>query len=168
MSGPVEVFTAHRGLMFGVAYRIPGSAADAEDVVQEAWLRWSKVDHGTVGEARGFLITTVSRLAIDRLRRLKAQRETYAGPWLPEPVGDDLLERTDNADLAFLTSIGAPGGPIDLTVTDINGAPAMLASTDGRPITVISFDIADDNRIAAVYLITNPEKLEYVSYISGI
>jgi len=79
------VFTEHRALLVGVAYRILGSVADAEDVVQEAWLRWSKVDHNTVEQPRAFLITTVSRLAIDRLRQVKAQRESYLGPWLPEP-----------------------------------------------------------------------------------
>ena len=81
-----EIFTEHRGLLIGVAYRILGSVADAEDVVQEAWLRWSKVDHAGVESPRAFLITIVSRLAIDRLRQVKAQRQAYVGPWLPEPA----------------------------------------------------------------------------------
>ncbi len=102
MSGPLEVFTTHRRLLIGVAYRVLGSAADAEDMVQEAWLRWSKVDHETIEEPRAFLITMVSRLAIDRLRQVKARRETYVGPWLPEPISSDRLEHTDNADLAML------------------------------------------------------------------
>jgi RNA polymerase sigma-70 factor (ECF subfamily) len=102
-----EIFTEHRGLLVGVAYRILGSAADAEDVVQEAWLRWSKVDHETVEQPRAFLITTVSRLAIDRLRQVKAQREAYVGPWLPEPVSDAIApgeraERADSVELAML------------------------------------------------------------------
>ena len=85
MARPEEIFTEHRGLLVSVAYRILGSVADAEDVVQEAWLRWSKVDHDAVEQPRAFLITIVSRLAIDRLRQVKAQREAYIGPWLPEP-----------------------------------------------------------------------------------
>src|SRR5688572_2233314 len=98
MTLPEQSFTEHRGLLVGVAYRILGSVADAEDVVQEAWLRWSKVDHSTVGQPRAFLITTVSRLAIDRLRQVKARREAYIGPWLPEPV---ILDRqAERAELA--------------------------------------------------------------------
>lgn len=102
MSRSVEAFTRHRSLLVGVAYRILGSAADAEDVVQESWLRWSKVDASTVAEPRAYLITTVSRLAIDRLRRLKAQREAYVGPWLPEPVATTDMERSETVELAML------------------------------------------------------------------
>lgn len=99
---PTAVFTEHRGLLVGVAYRILGSVADAEDVVQEAWLRWSKVDHSTVQQPRAFLITTVSRLAIDRLRQVKAQRESYIGPWLPEPwLADKQADRqAERAELS--------------------------------------------------------------------
>jgi RNA polymerase sigma-70 factor, ECF subfamily len=105
MSLPEEVFTEHRALLVGVAYRMLGSVADAEDVVQEAWLRWSKVDHDTVEQPRAFLITTVSRLAIDRLRQVKAEREAYVGPWLPEPVSDlpsEKAELADSVELAML------------------------------------------------------------------
>jgi RNA polymerase sigma-70 factor (ECF subfamily) len=80
------VFTAHRARLVGVAYRLLGSVADAEDVVQEAWLRWARVDTATVADPLAFLVRTVSRLALDRLRRIAARRETYVGPWLPEPV----------------------------------------------------------------------------------
>ena len=79
-------FTANRPLLVGVAYRLLGSVGDAEDVVQEAWLRWARVDTDTVVDPTGFLVRTVSRLALDRLRRVAARRETYVGPWLPEPV----------------------------------------------------------------------------------
>jgi RNA polymerase sigma-70 factor (ECF subfamily) len=70
----------------GVAYRILGSVADAEDVLQDAWLRWNTQDLKTVQSARAFLSTVVTRLSIDRLRRIRARRETYTGPWLPEPI----------------------------------------------------------------------------------
>jgi len=79
-------FTAHRSRLVGVAYRLLGSVGDAEDVVQEAWLRWARVDTATVADPLAFLVRTVSRLALDRMRRVAARRETYGSPWLPEPV----------------------------------------------------------------------------------
>ena len=84
--------------MTGVAYRILGQLGDAEDVVQEAWLRWAASDRAEVREPRAHLLRVVSRLAIDRLRRETARRETYVGPWLPEP----LLTEPDVADRAEL------------------------------------------------------------------
>lgn len=106
-------FDAHRGLLFGVAYRVLGSVADAEDVVQEAWPRWSAAGQREhIDDPRGFLVTVVTRLAIDRLRRIKARRETYVGPWLPEPlmlVGDppggdaaDEVTRAESVSMALL------------------------------------------------------------------
>lgn len=95
-----EVFEEHRSLLNGVAYRILGTAADAEDVVQEAWLRWARVSPDEVDNPRAYLVTVVSRLAIDRLRRASTQRESYVGEWLPEPVSDlpDAAERAELAD----------------------------------------------------------------------
>lgn len=95
-----EVFEEHRSLLNGVAYRILGTAADAEDVVQEAWLRWDRVAGGEVDNPRAYLVTVVSRLAIDRLRKASSQRESYVGEWLPEPVSDlpDGAERAELAD----------------------------------------------------------------------
>jgi RNA polymerase sigma-70 factor, ECF subfamily len=82
----LEPFETHRRLLFGVAYRMLGSAADAEDVVQEARLRWLAVDASQVENPRAFLVTTVSRLALDHLKSARVRREQYIGPWLPEPV----------------------------------------------------------------------------------
>lgn len=84
-----EVFEEHRPVLTGVAYRMLGRAADAEDVVQEAWLRWSSAAQEGVREPRAFLVRITTRLAIDRLRHLKSRREAYVGPWLPEPVVTD-------------------------------------------------------------------------------
>jgi RNA polymerase sigma-70 factor (ECF subfamily) len=70
----------------GISYRILGAVADAEDVLQDAWLRWSTTDAAQVNNPEAFLTTVVSRLSLDRLRRVKARREVYQGPWLPEPV----------------------------------------------------------------------------------
>ena len=102
-----DVFEEHRRLLTGVAYRVLGSVDDAEDVVQEAWLRWSKVDSATVQEPRAFLATTVTRLAIDRLRQARVHREVYPGTWLPEPVsglanGEERAALADSVDLALL------------------------------------------------------------------
>src|SRR5918997_3974937 len=80
------IFDEHRGLLVSVAYRVLGSVTDAEDAVQEAWLRWSSVDPSEIDDPRAFLVRVTTRLAIDRLRRAKARRESYVGPWLPEPV----------------------------------------------------------------------------------
>ncbi len=94
-----EVFEDHRSLLNGVAYRILGTAADAEDMVQEAWLRWSQVSPDTVDNPRAYLVTVVSRLAIDRLRSASSRRESYVGEWLPEPVSD-LPNAGERAELA--------------------------------------------------------------------
>ena len=82
----LTTFMASRGLLFGIAYRILGSAADAEDVVQETWLRWQTTDRGAVREPSAFLATTATRLAINVLNSARVKRETYIGPWLPSPV----------------------------------------------------------------------------------
>ncbi|MER6620161.1 MULTISPECIES: RNA polymerase sigma-70 factor [unclassified Streptomyces] len=84
-----DVFEEHRPVLLGVAYRMLGRVADAEDVVQDAWLRWSGGDRAGVREPRGYLVRVTTRLAIDRLRQIKARGETYVGPWLPEPYVTD-------------------------------------------------------------------------------
>ncbi|MFJ4844671.1 MULTISPECIES: RNA polymerase sigma-70 factor [unclassified Streptomyces] len=81
-----EAFRDARGTMFGIAYRILGSASEAEDVIQEAWIRWQTYDRSKVKNAQAFLATTVTRLAINVLQSARVRRETYVGPWLPEPV----------------------------------------------------------------------------------
>jgi RNA polymerase sigma-70 factor (ECF subfamily) len=81
----VAAFEKHRGLLTGVAYRMLGSVSDAEDMVQEAWLRWNGADTATVDSPRSWLLTVVSRLCLDRLKSARVQREQYYGTWLPEP-----------------------------------------------------------------------------------
>jgi RNA polymerase sigma-70 factor (ECF subfamily) len=86
----------HRPMLFGLAYRLLGSAHDAEDVLQDAYLRWSRVDRDKVAEPRRYLTRVVTTVAIDRLRQRQARRESYVGPWLPEPVPTvDLAERAE-------------------------------------------------------------------------
>ncbi|MFJ9737761.1 RNA polymerase sigma-70 factor [Streptomyces sp. NPDC101166] len=81
-----EAFVAHRNLLFTVAYEMLGSAADAEDVLQETWLRWVKVDLDGVGDQRAYLLRITTRQALNRLRTMKRRREAYVGQWLPEPL----------------------------------------------------------------------------------
>ncbi|MEU9454280.1 RNA polymerase sigma-70 factor [Streptomyces sp. NPDC048277] len=104
-----DVFEAHRPVLMGVAYRMLGRVADAEDVVQDAWLRWSGADRGEVREPRGYLVRITTRLAIDRLRQIRTRGETYVGPWLPEPyvtgVGATAPDAAERAELADSVSL---------------------------------------------------------------
>ncbi|ROQ27254.1 RNA polymerase sigma-70 factor (ECF subfamily) [Streptomyces sp. PanSC19] len=98
-----ELFEEHRPMLLGVAYRMLGRTADAEDVVQEAWLRWTAADRAAVREPRAFLVRITTRLAIDRLRQAQARRESYVGPWLPEPLVTDFGPAApDTAERALL------------------------------------------------------------------
>ncbi|MBO2444319.1 RNA polymerase sigma-70 factor [Actinomadura nitritigenes] len=81
-----EAFLAHRNMLFTVAYEMLGSAADAEDVLQETWLRWVKVDVGQVRDQRAYLVQITTRQSLNRLRSMKRRKEAYVGPWLPEPL----------------------------------------------------------------------------------
>jgi RNA polymerase sigma factor (sigma-70 family) len=82
----LSAFMSVRPRLFGIAYRMLGSAAEAEDIVQDVWLRWQTADRSVVRDAAAFLVTTVTRLAINVMQSARARRETYVGPWLPEPV----------------------------------------------------------------------------------
>src|SRR3954462_7251159 len=95
-----DVFAAHRSLLFTVAYEMLGSAVDAEDVVQETWLRWAGVDHAEVRDPRAYLVRIVTRQALNRLRSRSRRREEYVGEWLPEPLatGPDLAADMELAE----------------------------------------------------------------------
>ncbi|MFE1023152.1 RNA polymerase sigma-70 factor [Streptomyces sp. NPDC058818] len=105
--GATETFVAHRNLLFTVAYEMLGSAADAEDVLQETWLRWAGVDLDTVRERRAYLVRITTRQALNRLRTLGRRKESYVGSWLPEPllttpdVADD-VELADSVSMAMM------------------------------------------------------------------
>ncbi|GAA5191438.1 RNA polymerase sigma-70 factor [Rugosimonospora acidiphila] len=95
-----EAFLAHRNLLFTVAYEMLGSAVDAEDVLQETWLRWVGVDLDTVLDQRAYLVRITTRQALSRLRTLRRRKESYVGPWLPEPLltAPDVAEDVELAD----------------------------------------------------------------------
>src|SRR3990172_7163793 len=105
----VETFSEYRSLLFSIAYRMLGSVMDAEDAVQDAFLRWQQAPAGEVRSPKSYLSTVVTRLCIDQLRSAKAQREQYIGPWLPEPLiteetadTDDKVALADSLSMAFL------------------------------------------------------------------
>jgi RNA polymerase sigma-70 factor (ECF subfamily) len=107
LDAAAEDFLRVRPRLFGIAYRMLGSVAEAEDVTQDAWLRWQTTDRAVVRDSTAFLVTTATRLAINRTQLAHVQRETYIGPWLPEPVdtaADPTLgaERAEALDMAVL------------------------------------------------------------------
>lgn len=109
MDDPTLTFDSHRRRLQGIAYRMLGSVAEAEEVVQDAWLRWHEADKASFDSAEAWLVTVVTRLSIDRLRAAKVQREHYIGAWMPEPTltespdtPEESLERADNISVAFL------------------------------------------------------------------
>lgn len=113
MDAATLAFDRHRPRLKGIAYRMLGSVAEAEDVVQDAWLRWNEAAHDALDSAEAWLVTVTTRLAIDRLRAVQAHRTHYVGTWLPEPVVSDgpgspatpeqLLGRAEDLSMAFLT-----------------------------------------------------------------
>jgi RNA polymerase sigma-70 factor (ECF subfamily) len=102
-----DTFVVHRNLLFTVAYEMLGSAADAEDVLQETWLRWVQVEPAEVRDARAYLVRITTRLSLNRLRTMKRRKEAYVGPWLPEPllttpdVADD-VELAESVSMALM------------------------------------------------------------------
>lgn len=108
MDHDIALFERHRGRLFGLAYRMLGAPADAEDVLHDAWLRWQAQDIAALDDPEAWLVTVTTRLALDRLRRARAEREQYTGPWLPEPLAPDgerpdaVLERDESLTLSFL------------------------------------------------------------------
>ncbi|GAA4480399.1 RNA polymerase sigma-70 factor [Microbacterium panaciterrae] len=111
---PEDPFVTHRGLLFTVAYEMLGSVADAEDVLQESWLRWSADDRGDVLDPRAYLVRIVTRQALNQLRTASRRREQYVGPWLPDPlrttpdVADDVV-LAESVSLAMLTVLETLG-----------------------------------------------------------
>ncbi|MEI7038345.1 RNA polymerase sigma factor SigJ [Fulvimonas yonginensis] len=108
MDTQTALFQQHRPRLFGLAYRMLGAPADAEDVLHDAWLRWHAQDTAALDDPEAWLVTVTTRLALDRLRRAKTEREHYTGPWLPEPLVPDAehpeaeLERDETINLSFL------------------------------------------------------------------
>jgi RNA polymerase sigma-70 factor (ECF subfamily) len=105
----IEVFTEHRKTLFGIAYRMLGRVSEAEDMVQEVWLRWQKQDPATIDSPKSWLVSTMTRLCIDQLRSARREREEYYGVWLPEPLmatsamePDKAAAVSDSLTMAFM------------------------------------------------------------------
>lgn len=108
MAADIDIFEAQRPRLTRLAYRMLGSVAEAEDAVQDAWLRWTRADED-IRDPVGWLVRVTSRLCIDRLRSAKVQREAYRGPWLPEPLIEEMsvdpVERAEDVSVAFLLAL---------------------------------------------------------------
>ncbi|MES5823865.1 RNA polymerase sigma-70 factor [Streptomyces sp. RG80] len=135
-----DVFEEHRPVLLGVAYRMLGRVADAEDVVQEAWLRWSGADRSEVREPRAYLVRVTTRLAIDRLRQVQARNEAYVGPWLPEPYATDFGDTVpDTAERAVLAdSVSLAVLVVLESLSPLERAVFVLREAFGYPYTEIA------------------------------
>ena len=140
-----DPFVTHRSLLFTVAYEMLGSAADAEDVVQETWLRWADVDPADVRDPRAYLVRIVTRQALNRLRTLARRREEYIGEWLPEPlltspdVAED-VEFAESVSIAMLTVLEtlAPAERAVFVLREVFDLPYadISAAVDKKPAAV--------------------------------
>jgi RNA polymerase sigma-70 factor (TIGR02957 family) len=140
-----DAFVRHRRLLFTVAYEMLGSASDAEDVVQEAWLRWADVDHAAVRDPRAYLVRVVTRQALNRLRTVARRREDYVGEWLPEPLltspdvsaDVELAESLSIAMLAVLETLG-PAERAVFVLRDVFDTPYdEIAEAVGKSATAV-------------------------------
>ncbi|MFC0598409.1 RNA polymerase sigma-70 factor [Streptomyces palmae] len=140
-----DPFVTHRRLLFTVAYEMLGSAADAEDVLQESWLRWADVDRSAVRDPRSYLVRIVTRQALNRLRTLSRRREDYVGEWLPEPlltspdVAED-VELAESVSIAMLTVLETLG-PVERAVFVLREVFDMpygeIAEATGKPAATV-------------------------------
>jgi RNA polymerase sigma-70 factor (ECF subfamily) len=147
MTEDAAAFDRHRRLLFTVAYQMLGSVADAEDAVQDAWLRWSAADRADVDDPKAYLVRIVSRLALDRLGAAHTRRETYVGPWLPEPLltetapdPGDTVEVAEQVSLALLVVLE--------TLSPLERAVFVLREVFGLPVAEVA--TAVDRSEAAV------------------
>jgi RNA polymerase sigma-70 factor (ECF subfamily) len=140
-----DPFVVHRSLLFTIAYEMLGSAADAEDVVQETWLRWADVRHSEVRDARAYLVQIVTRQSLNRLRTIARQREEYVGEWLPEPLltSPDVAEDAELAEslsIAMLTVLETltPTERAVFVLREVFDAPydEIAAAVDKSPAAV--------------------------------
>ncbi|MEU3614384.1 RNA polymerase sigma-70 factor [Streptomyces sp. NPDC006872] len=138
-------FVAHRNLLFTVAYEMLGSAADAEDVLQETWLRWVKVDLGQVQDRRAYLVRITTRQSLNRLRTMTRRKEAYVGPWLPEPLltAPDVAEDVELAEsvsmaLMLVLETLAPTERAVFVLREVFGVgyDEIAAAVDKNPATV--------------------------------
>ena len=149
----LDGFEGERARLTGLAYRITGSVADAEDVVQEAWIRWAARDPGRIDNPAGWLTTVTSRLALDRLRAQSRRREVYVGPWLPDPVPtarsvEETAELAESLTLGFLVLLESLG-PLERVAF-------LLGDVFGEPYSIIA-EVLGKNEPACRQLVSRPD-----------
>jgi RNA polymerase sigma factor (sigma-70 family) len=181
------VYEHLRPLLFSIAYRMVGSASDAEDIVQEAFLRFHRESSNgaEIESPKAWLSTVTTRLAINHVQSARVRRETYIGTWLPEPLITDTelegarqAETADSLSLAFLVLLESLG-PVERAVfhisrpsarlslssmrhVEVNGQPgALFVDPEGRPVLVVSLDIVD-GLVQTVRGVSNPDKLRHL------
>ncbi|MEU2043516.1 RNA polymerase sigma-70 factor [Nocardia niwae] len=140
-----DPFLEHRRLLFATAYRMLGTVTDAEDVLQDAWLKWNDTDRSTVRQPKSYLVRTVTNLSLNRLTSAKATRENYVGPWLPEPLltSPGIAEETELADtvstamLVVLETLGPVERAVFLLREVFGYTHAEIAETLDRPEAAI-------------------------------
>ncbi|MFG5407997.1 sigma factor [Piscinibacter sakaiensis] len=175
MDASTRTFLAHRPRLRSLAYRMLGSVAEAEDVVQDTWLRWQEADPAAIETPEAWLVTATSRLSIDRLRALKRQRADYPGLWLPEPIAtgeastaspEDTLERLGEVSAALLALLerltpearaafldAAASGRFD-ALQELLAADAELRGDGGGRVRSVGHPLHGARRIAQLYLAT--------------
>lgn len=120
-SSEIDPFVEHRRLLFGTAYQMLGSVADAEDILQDAWIKWHATDRDSVEHPKSYLVRAVTNLSLNRLTSARATRETYVGPWLPEPLitapnaAEEVTEMADSVSTAMLVVLETLG-PVERAV----------------------------------------------------
>jgi DNA-directed RNA polymerase specialized sigma24 family protein len=182
-----QVFTDHRELLFAIVYDLLGSVADTEDVLQETWLAWAgrAQDPGAapIANPRGYLVRVAVNQALARQAAIRRRRETYVGPWLPEPLltGADAADpavRAETVSVALLVVLGRdrvarfmtgvasrglpsqPSADLAFRYLLVNGDPAVLLFEGGAPFAVIVLDLTrTGDQVQTVYAIGNPDKL---------
>ncbi|MFI0411072.1 RNA polymerase sigma-70 factor [Actinomadura sp. 3N508] len=150
-----EPFEEHRSLLFAVAYRMLGTAADAEDAVQDAWLRWSAADRSAVADPKAYLVRITTNVALDRLRSARAQRETYVGPWLPEPMLTSPDVAAEGAELAESVSMAML--VVLETLSPLERAVFVLKEVFGYPYAEIA-EALDRSEVSVRQLGTRARK----------
>ncbi len=181
MTNPAEDFQAYRPLLFSIAYRMTGSASEAEDLVQDSYLRYRAAPKEDIRSLKSYLSTIITRLAIDHLKSAQARREQYVGPWLPEPLltsdGNPLLQKVEqremiaSAFLVLLETLSPQERAVFLLrevfeyeygqIAEVNGAPALLLFTGETLLSVSAFQVAG-GRVHALQAVLNPDKLAYI------
>src|SRR5204863_432945 len=158
------VFDPLRPSLVRVAYRMLGSVADAEDAVQDAFLRWLDVDRNAVREPGAYLRRIVTRLCLDRLKSVRHGRESYIGTWLPEPVVESGEAGLDDVIrmLATFARVYAASRSHLVRYGFINGLPGFVTIERGDILQTTALEV-EHGRVVAIYVVRNPDKLRHIA-----